>query len=1142
MKTQLIIASALLMATGATAAEKPSRFTSLRQLTPEVLHELQGEGGASTRTMLTRTNLPQETSYKRVAHTSEAPVAMQQPQARVSLSGAKFTGWLTANSQENGGYYQLDTDGSYSMLWSNKVAELGITLNNGWIKNGKLCGLGSLASGGIVLYYNYLEFDLATGAPLTETPIGSDNLIDLSNYYLSSTYVAEEDRIYGYTYADNEGSGYNFCSSPASDIADVTVIKHISDNTERTGSICYHAEDGLFYGVNYNGEFVTIDRKGMQNRLFKLDVATLRTEPSALVYSPLDDAFLYCAYYFDYATQLYFIHPEKKKADFITNMPSDYQFTFLLNDDCKYDATAPARPEIVSMDIAQGALEGKIVYRLPSKSAGGDAISGNLDWNLYIDNTLYKSGNAASGSEVSVDIKDLKQGLHVIRMNTAKDGKTGLSCVESQYFGNGIPYAPENVSIDGLKVSWDAVTAAEYGAYLDLSKLNYEVYVNGDFIESTQNTAYTLKLDDTKPYSAYAVTVKAKCNGQTSASSQSVKTLFGAPFALPYGMTPTQAEADLTTVINADGSPSYGEWAFSEARWHEPVFYSGWNLVKADDWLILPPVDCSDISHAFRITFDAVCGGMASSDERFEVWCGSAPTVEAMKTLIIPETAVSNFITEGWETFSNLFLPREAGPCYIAIRAVSPPQSYSLLVRKIKIEATDEPAAVPMAPTDVKLVSKSDADLTATVSFKMPTTTISGSEFAENSTLKAILKAGDNIVDKEAKAGETVTLTIGTKQGTNRIEALCSLDGQNGQSATFEVFTGTIPPNYVENLQGTISEDNLSIQLKWDEPLGGQENLEGYYSPEGMTYWLYEQVWNAEYEVYEWLPVKELGNVKEYTYSVADNARLGMKYVGVVAANAGGISEALSYVFRVVGRPYASIDEHFDNGQTHYGPMVVKTPSAEYQNSGWDMVAPEEVSSSMWSVDVPYAMIGYTDNEDGGKTRITLPKFKTADVEYPTVTLTLWTGEHSGKVSVYATAYANQTTAEKIFDVPASNAKWETFTIAIPEKYQNLGWLELSLDCTLDSYYTYTLLGGYTYGKGVAGVNDISAAEGKSITYSDGAIAANGFKDGSLLTIYTMDGRVCAQATVKAGSACIDMPEGIYIAKCADKTIKVLVK
>lgn len=131
-------------------------------------------------------------------------------------------------------------------------------------------------------------------------------------------------------------------------------------------------------------------------------------------------------------------------------------------------------------------------------------------------------------------------------------------------------------------------------------------------------------------------------------------------------------------------------------------------------------MDCTDLSHAYRITFDAICGGTTSDTESFEVWCGAAPTVEAMKTLIMPKTSVDKFITEGWETFSNLFVPAESGPCYIAIQRVSPPEQYSLIIRKILIETTDEVADIPAAPEALGLVSKSDADLTATVTFRLP--------------------------------------------------------------------------------------------------------------------------------------------------------------------------------------------------------------------------------------------------------------------------------------------------------------------------------------------------------------------------------------------------------------------------------------
>ncbi len=1140
MKKSILLTVAVMMASSMWAGQQVRRFTSLSQLTPEVIAGLRSETGTDGREMLDPAKAPAARPGAR-SMSDAAPVKAKSV-VKKSLSGAKFTGWLSANEYEDGGYYQLDSDGAYKMLWSNNISSIGINLLNGWIKDGKLCGLGSYSSGGMVFYYNYLEFDLSTGQPLKEEAIGADNLINLTNYYLSSTYVAAEDRVYGYTYASEEGSGYNFCSSPADNIADVTVIKTLTDNTERTSAICYNPEDGLFYGVNYYGQFVSVDHKGVETVLFDLDLMSIRTDPSAIVYSPLDGCFVYCAYYYDYATQLYFIRPEKKETEFIMNFPSDFEFTFLLNEDLHYDASAPGRAQLVSFNVEPGALSGDAVYSLPSTTAGGDVLSGTLGWTLYVDNTVYASGSGNAGENVTVELNAIAQGLHVFRFVASVDGKEGLTCVDSRYFGNGVPMAPANVTITDTQASWDAVTEAEYGAYIDLSKLQYDVYVNGEYVGSTSETSYALKLDPEKTYSAYIVAVAAKCNGLTSSRTESDKLLYGAPMSLPYHITPTQAEADLTISINADGSPSYGEWGFSESRWFEPVFYSGWNLVDADDWLILPPVDCSDITHAFRITLDAVCGGMASPDERFEVWCGQAPTVEAMKTLIIPETKVSKFITEGWDTFSNLFLPAEAGPCYIAIRAVTPASGYSLLVRNITIEATDELADVPMAPSDMKLVEKSDADLTVTVSFTMPVQTIAGNTIATGASLKAILKTGENVVEQDAAPGQSVTLTVKTSQGLNRVEALASLNGQSGQGATLEVFTGTIPPNYVENLSAVISEDNLSIYLKWDAPTEGQENLEGYYSPEGLSYWLYERLWDDYYEVYQWLPVKELGNVNEYTYSVASDARMATHYIGIVAANVGGVSDALSYVFKVIGRPYDSIDEHFDDGMLHYGPLVIKTPSADYQNSGWDMVAPEDVSSAMWSADVPYAMIGYTDNEEGGgMNRLALPKVNPSAVSNPVLSLILWTGQYSGVVSVYATSYDNQTSAEKIFDVPAYNAKWETVEVAIPAKYADKKWLELSLDCALDSYYTYTLLGGYSFGEGTTALPTTAAGLKASVRAENGAVVASGFADGTVLSVYGVDGTLMAKAIVVNGYAEAQVPDGLYVVSCGSERTKLYV-
>ena len=1135
MKKLMLSGISLAIATIATAASPPeARYNYIDEIKRSALSDVKDNEQA-------RTLLPSGTTFETGLTYSSANqrLSTNRLPAKASLSGASFEGWLAGTADDPGGWYSLDTDGSYKMHWTALAADLGIKLVSGWTRDGKVCGLGSFAAGGLVMYYNYLEFDKETGTMLKETPIGADNLIDMSNYYLSSVYVPSEDRIYGYTYTDAECNGFRFSSSPANDIADVTTIKPLTDVTERTCALCYNEEEDKFFGVNFNGDFVSIDRQGNETILFNLQMETLRTDPSALVYSPLDGCYIFCAYYYDYASQLYYIYPDAKKVVFIRNFPADYQFTFLLNPDAKYDPEAPGRPELLRLDVASGALGGNIGYRLPATKCNGSKLEGELGWTLYIDNRPLKTGSAAAGSEISIALENMEQGSHVLRMACSYAGKEGLSNAMSVYFGNGIPFEPENVVLTETKVTWKPVTKAEQDAYLDLSALEYDVYINDKFQGTTSDTEYAITLDPEATVSAHYAQVVAKCKGLRSGKGVSGKLIYGAPIELPYTITPTREQADICHIINADGGPAYGIWDFSEARWHEPVFYSGWSNDPCDDWLVLPPVDCSDISHAYRVTFDAICGGMTGKDERFEVWCGNAPTVEAMKTLIVPETQVSEFITAGWETFSNLFVPRQAGPCYIAIRSVSPPNQYSLLIRNIRIEATDQVADVPAAPTDIEVVSKSDANLTATVKFTLPTRTITGSAIPEDGEVKAVLKVLDKVVEQDALPGKTVTVTVPTYQGMNRIEAICSLRGQYGQSITTNLFTGTVPPGYIENFKSEVTEDNLGIKMQWSEPTGPAEDEEGYYSTDGMHYYLYE-LYVDEYGESEWQESKDLGNVNEYTYTVPATSQLSAKYVAILAANNGGKSRGLTYVNKVIGKPYAKIKETFKGGKLNYGPIRNISAGEAYAKSTWQMVVPEEVNSDYWSAKVPYAIIGYTDNETGGSARLGLPKVSTSGIDTPVLQLTLWTGEPCGDVKVYAACYDNQLRPAKIFDVPALNNGWQTVNIPIPAEYRDKQWVELAVDTKLDNAYTYTLIGGYYFGSAQESGATEAVADRVSVTAAGGEVVVNG-AEGEVM-LFTIDGTCIARETADGTPVTFKAGKGVYIVHAPAFNTKVMVK
>lgn len=1062
---------------------------------------------------------------------------------RTSLSGAAISGWMGGVGDDLTGWYTVDTDGTYKMKWAAPDAfqQMGITLSGGWVKNGRLCGLATITQGGLILYYNYVEFDLATGKFLKEEPVTPDNLIHTECYYVSSVYVPAENRIYGYTY-NEEGNALRFCSSPADDLDNVTILNAKPGWLELTTSICYNPEENAFFGINRNEKFVKIDRQGNQTELMDVPATGLSASNSGLIYSPLDGCYIFNAVYYHYCSQMYYLYPESKTSRFICNYSADQDFTFFVSDDVKYDASAPGRPVLVSYGLNDGALSGDIVYTLPSVTGGGAALTGQLDWTLYVDNRAYKTGKAEAGTNVTVRAESIDQGLHVFRFAASTGGKEGLSCVISRYVGNGKPLAPESVTLTAQKVTWDAVTKADLDGYLELSNLQYDVYVNGKFMGTTDKTELAVTLDAAAPVQPYYAEVSAKCNGMASDRARSNKLIYGAPESLPYEVVPTREQAEICHIIDADNGPEYGRWEFSEARWHEPVFASGWSAEPSDDWLIMPPVNCDDITKAYRVSIDAACGGMTGKDERFEVWAGTEPTVEAMKTLVIPETSVSEFMN--WKTFSNIFAAPAAGPVYVAVRCVSPGEQYSLIVRKIKIEKTDEATAVPSLPTDIKVTGKSDENLTVTVSMKLPETLITGAKIDADAEMKGVLRVGETRAEQAGKPGETVTVTVASQQGNNIVEAFASLNGQDGQAGTVSVFTGTIPPNYVENFKGVISEDNMSVKLTWEPPVRGQENLEGYYSPEGMSYWLYEVKVDQEYGESEWVPTKELGNVLEYTYEVPAGSRQGMHYIGIIAANKAGQSRALRHGAYNLGTLYnAPATEDFIGSRgpvLHYTPLIVLSSSGDEGAASWEWVQPEAVNPDYWNADTPYAMIAYADAEEGGRGQIELPKFSIKDVQDPAFSLKLWNSNPRGNVNVYVSGHGSER-YKHLYEVPVTGKGWSTVQVAIPEEYQKLAWLQFAIDATLPDYDTYVLVGGYGIGtKDDSGVRLQPVAEGK-VFGGKGMIGVTGFS-GADVAVYTVDGALAARHASISDYETISLGAGIYIVNCGGRTFKVVVR
>lgn len=1044
------------------------------------------------------------------------------------------------SSNQNGmafcGLYSIGINGSYELLWDYPEAdEYGTIMSDGWIKDGKVCGIAAASYGGVTYYYAYQELDLESGDILKDDPI--DYTANYVAYFTSATYAACNNKIYGYS-RSAENDRFVFSEADPGNLAGAKQVAELVSNSDRCYSICYNPEERALFGVNARSEFVKIGFDGSQTKLFDVpfEIANFK---GALSYSPYDGCYLWCPAFYDKFSNFYVIHPENQKVEQVSNLTEDIGFSFFATTDGTFEPASPTKPTFVSANFTDASLSGKITWKMPSETFGGDKINEPMEWVAFIDGERATGGTANPGTNVEVDFNNVEQGMKTFRFIAQRNGIDGLSSVHRMYVGNDSPSMPQNVVLTEEKVEWEAVTGSQHGGYIDLSSISYEVWLNEELLGTTTSTNYELTWDKSKAVAAYHAKAYAVCNGMKSEPGISGKLIAGKPFSLPYTVVPTEEQADIVTIINADGGPDYGIWEYN-LRWTDPCFASGWSKdVPADDWLILPPVEATSADICYKVSLEAARGGYGSTNEYFEVWAGTAPTVEAMTIPVISKTRLR---LREWTTFENIFAVPAAGVYYIAVRAVSDPDQYAVIVKNITVSETELRATVPDAVTDLKVTATNDADLTATVEFTMPTKTITGASIPTDTELTAIVSAASE-VRVSGTPGASLSATVPTNQGDNTIIVKCAdSNGYTGREMLIDVFTGLDLPGYVENLKGEVSEDNMSVKMTWDPPVEGLNG--GYFVSTGITYWLYLPDANS---ISGWSASQELGkDIGEYTFTLKDGYPQDRYYIGIVAANAAGHSKALWYVARVLGKPYLlPMEETFDKYDSEtYSYTYSYTPtygvkSGENITADWTFGQPELVDPVFDRGFSDIALVGYIESGSNQQGQLVLPRFATEGVAKPAIELDVYTGSRGAKMAVYGRTFGMDD-FQLIGTVPDGNG-WQTIEFELPESLDNRKWVEINIFASFKSKDTYALLSGYKIKDKQASVNGIGANDMAKVYAASGTIVAENCI-GNPVRVFAPDGKMVANIRAASDRETIRVAPGIYIVNVADKTYKLVVR
>lgn len=543
---------------------------------------------------------------------------------------------------------------------------------------------------------------------------------------------------------------------------------------------------------------------------------------------------------------------------------------------------------------------------------------------------------------------------------------------------------------------------------------------------------------------------------------------------LPMEMAPTAEDINLFTIIDSNADNKKWKYMSNFGGLVSPTN----SKADCDDWAITPGIRFTDASTNYELAF-TMKHNMRGNEflSSFEFYIGTAPTAEAMTTLI-------GSITDFYSPNANeqtpqavpFAIPGDAGTYYIGIRCVTKADSGRLsswpcTFQNISVKAIESSAGAPAQPTDVTVIAGDKGALSATVAFTMPAVSMNGKELPAQKPLTATLTSEAATVTATGLPGQAMTMEVATMQGTNALSLQINGDEQ-GEPMPLSIYTGVVLPKRIQGLQYNLSPDNMTMNLSWNPPVEGEDG--GYVDFDALEYLIYiVDTPNGEYRL-----LTNNGDKCTFSYTMEPGAVLRTVKLKVLPKNAAGIStddiswvwEDPVYVSDMLGTPWAlPAVERFDGKDMAFTPLTIMRPNEDYAGR-WMIDDPSEaVADANHS-----ALIAYSPyNDDATIGRVALPKFSTKGMHNVALTMTVMRyGTNASKMCVYVLNHYNPEPV-LLGTIDCSVATdWTEVNYPLPAEYQDKEWVQIYVDAYLDDpAYVYAI---DSYKLAVAAANDVA--------------------------------------------------------------------
>lgn len=783
---------------------------------------------------------------------------------------------------------------------------------------------------------SYMSFEAETG-----WVIDDHSLYDNISLVATEVAVASDGTVYGEFY-NSTGNGYEL------GIADYANFTHTTIGTLSNWYLAMGiTSDNTIYGIASTGDLYRINAETAEETLVgSTGIELVDSEGGAYVQSgeidQKNNVFYWAAIPSDGISRLYTVDLNTAAATLVGTFEDNEIVCGLSIPKPIAEDGAPAAIDNVDFNFVDASLTGTVNFTAPSTTYAGGALSGTLNYTITCDGETLATSTCEAGAAVSKEVTVSGNGIHTFVVSTSNSEGKSPDFTQEKYVGYDEPNWVENVSLTAdsngkVTLTWDAPTYGVNDGYI--GELKYRITRYPDEVvvaEAQEGTTFseTLTPDQLTIYYYNIAAVNGDMVG-TEVSSKTV--IVGPAITLPYDNTFADSSSlDYMTII--DGNQDGTTW---EYHWEQQCASCAYTFdSQSDDWLVTPPLKV-EANKMYAIRF--VASPMIENDDRYyermEVKIGVGADPTTYTTVVLDPTEITK-----QTTYTYNYLATADADVKIAFHAISDPDKFNLLLREVHMSAGSELTA-PAAASEVTVDADNKGALKATVSCKLPETTVGGDAL---SSLKKVEFYRNGELCKTCAAGimpgtqlyyeDTVS-----EDGIYTYKVVCYNDNGKGlDSEEASDFVGVDEPGAIDGASIKATVDGSTIKVSWDAVTTGKNG--GYVDPSKITYELYSSIYYDDFFGYEF--GDQYGTVTgQTTCTVNIDPNSGDQAIFpcyVIPKNDKGYGEHdnLASDF-IVGEAYSlPFKETFDNGgvSTYW---IVKNQGSTWWNMLSDFPSPD---------------------------------------------------------------------------------------------------------------------------------------------------------------------------------------------------------